>query len=143
MFLIGPFVKRFGERVSLFAGIAFGVLSLVICGLAPWTWLFFVGILPLCLWGLAPAAGQAMMTRRVSPREQGELQGAIGSIRGFAALIGPLLYTTAFAIGIAHGVPGAPWFLGAAIIVAAALPVLREHRDPDGATVAAPSTSSG
>ncbi|HEX3550531.1 MAG TPA: TCR/Tet family MFS transporter [Candidatus Elarobacter sp.] len=143
MLVVGPFVKRFGERAALFAGIGFGALALVICGWAPTTWLFFVGIVPLCLWSLAAAAAQAMMSRRVTPQEQGELQGAIGSIRGVAALIGPLLYTTAFAIGIAHGLPGAPWYLGAVIICAAVLPVLREHRDDDGAMVAHPSTSSG
>ena len=145
MLVIGPFVKRFGERAALFAGTGFGALSLVICGSAPSTWVFFVGILPLCLWGLAPAAAQAMMSRRVTPQEQGELQGAIGSIRGVAALFGPLLYTAVFAAGIAHGVPGAPWFLAAVIICAAVLPVLREHRDDDaeGAMVAHPSTSSG
>ncbi len=136
MLFIGPFVKRYGERVSLFAGIAFGGIALLMFGFAPWTWLIFVSIVPLSLWGLANAAGQAMMTRRVTPQEQGELQGAIGSIRGFAALVGPLLYTSVFAIGVAHGVPGAPWFLGAAIIVAAGLPVLREHRDDDGADAA-------
>jgi DHA1 family tetracycline resistance protein-like MFS transporter len=137
MLAIGPFVKRFGERRALFTGTAFGVAALVICGAAPSTGLFFAGIVPMCLWGLAPAACQALMTRRVTPQEQGELQGAIGSIRGFSSLIGPVMYTTVFAIGIAHGVPGAPWFLSAVIIAAAGLPVVREHRDdePAGATV--------
>jgi DHA1 family tetracycline resistance protein-like MFS transporter len=129
--VIGPYVKRFGERSALFSGIAFGALALAICGLAPNGWLFGIGILPLCLWGLAPAAGQAMMSRRVPPQEQGELQGAIGSIRGLSALFGPLIYTTAFAIGVARGVPGAAWFLGAVILCAAVLPVLREHRDAE------------
>lgn len=134
--MVGPYVKRFGERFALFSGIAFGAIALVICGAAPNGWLFCIGILPLCLWALAPAAGQAMMSRRVTPQEQGELQGAIGSIRGLAALFGPLIYTGAFAFGVAHGVPGAAWFLGAVIICAAVLPVLREHRDEEERAVA-------
>ena len=97
------------------------------------SWLFFVGIVPLCLWGLAHAAAQAMMSRRVTPQEQGELQGAIGSIRGVAAMIGPLLFTTVFAIGIAHGVPGAAWFAGALITAAGVLPVLRSTGRDAGA----------
>ncbi len=127
--VIGPYVKRFGERNALFAGVGFGTLALVICGLAPNGWIFGIGIIPLCLWGLASAAGQAMMSRRVPAQEQGELQGAIGSIRGLAALFGPLIYTTAFAIGVARGVPGAAWFLGALILCGAVLPVLRDHGD--------------
>ena len=123
--VVGRFVKRYGERTSLFAGILFGFAGLVGCGLAPNGWVFFVAILPLCLWSLAPAASQAMMTRRVAPQAQGELQGAIGSIRGLAMLFGPSIYTTAFGLGIAHALPGAAWFLGAAIILAALLPVLR------------------
>lgn len=129
--VIGPYVKRFGERAALFSGIAFGALALVICGAAPNGWLFCIGVVPLGLWGLAPAAGQAMMSRRVTPREQGELQGAIGSIRGLSALFGPLIYTTAFAFGVGRGVPGAAWFLAAAILCAAVLPVLRERRYDD------------
>jgi DHA1 family tetracycline resistance protein-like MFS transporter len=126
--VVGWFVKRFGERAALFSGIAFGALALLICGVAPNGWLFSIGIVPLCLWSLAPAAGQAMMSRRVTAQEQGELQGAIGSIRGLSALFGPLIFTTAFAIGVARGVPGAAWFLGTVILCASVLPVLRDHR---------------
>lgn len=91
-------MKRFGERVALFAGIGFGVIALLICGTAGNGLLFCVGIIPLCLWAFAPAAAQAMMSRRVTPQEQGELQGAIGSVRGLSAPVGPLLFTAAFAI---------------------------------------------
>jgi MFS transporter, DHA1 family, tetracycline resistance protein len=146
VFVIGRFVKRFGERASLFAGIGFGALGLTVCGLAVNGWWFFAGIVGLCLWGLAPAAGQAIMTRLVTPQEQGELQGAIGSIRGLATLFGPGIFTTAFAIGIAHALPGAAWYLGAVLLIAAAVPVLRatparELVVSEGATVAHPSTS--
>ena len=100
-------------------------LGLVGCGLAPSGLWFFLSIVPLCLWGLASAAGQAMMTRRVAANEQGELQGAIGSIRGLATLFGPSIFTMAFALGVAHALPGAAWYLGAILLVGAALPVVR------------------
>lgn len=129
--LIGPYVKRYGERAALFGGIGFGVLSLVIFGLAGNGWWFSAGIVPLCLWGLAPAAASAIMTRRVSAREQGELQGAIGSIRGLSAVFGPAIFTTAFAIGIAHGVPGLNWFVAGLFLCAAVLPVLRDTSRAD------------
>ena len=66
------------------------------------------------------------MSRRVTPQEQGELQGAVGSLRGLAALFAPLIFTTAFAFGIARALPGAAWYLGVAFLGAAVLSVLRE-----------------
>jgi MFS transporter, DHA1 family, tetracycline resistance protein len=124
--VIGRFVKRFGERTALFAGMGFGALGMIGCGLAPNTWLFFLAIVPLCLWGLAPAAAQAIMSRRVAPQEQGELQGAIGSLRGLAALFAPLIFTSAFAAGIGRALPGAAWYLGVVFLAVGVLPVLRE-----------------
>ena len=129
--VIGTCVKRYGERAALFLGIAFGLVGLVAFGLAPNGWWFALGIVPLCLWGLTPAAAQAIMSRRVSPREQGELQGAIGSIRGLAALFGPAIFTAAFAFGVAHGVPGANWYVAAILLCAAVLPMLRDS-DAEG-----------
>ncbi|HEY4439508.1 MAG TPA: TCR/Tet family MFS transporter [Candidatus Elarobacter sp.] len=137
--VIGRFVKRFGERVSLFAGIGAGALGEIGCGLAPGTALFFVSLIPLSLWGLAPAAAQAMMTRRVAPTEQGELQGAIGSIRGLATLFGPALFTTAFGLGIAHALPGAAWFVGALLLGVAVIPMLRPGPADEPLTAAAES----
>lgn len=59
------------------------------------------------------------MTRRVSPSEQGELQGALASLRGVAMLIGPGLFSLTFAYFIApdHLLPGAPWYLAAILMV--------------------------
>gem|GEM_PF-5761939 len=71
----------------------------------------------------------------VTPQEYGELQGAIGSIRGLATLFGPGIFTTAFAIGIAHGLPGAAWYLGAALLVFAVVPVLRDASADESAGV--------
>jgi DHA1 family tetracycline resistance protein-like MFS transporter len=63
------------------------------------------------------------MTRRVSESEQGELQGAIGSLSSLAWIIGPGLFTFTFAyfIDAAHGwtFPGAPWYLGALLLFVA------------------------
>jgi DHA1 family tetracycline resistance protein-like MFS transporter len=49
------------------------------------------------MWGFAMPAAQALMTRQVAPTEQGRLQGAIGSLASVAGIIGPLLFSRAFA----------------------------------------------
>ena len=51
----------------------------------------------MAFWGLAGPATQALMTRRVSSSEQGQLQGAIASLNGVTGLIGPILFTQTFA----------------------------------------------
>jgi DHA1 family tetracycline resistance protein-like MFS transporter len=72
------------------------------------------------LWTISSPAAQGMMTRRVSESEQGELQGAIGSLSSLAWIIGPGLFTFTFAYFIepARGwnLPGAPWYLGAFLL---------------------------
>jgi DHA1 family tetracycline resistance protein-like MFS transporter len=74
--------------------------------------------------GLAGAASQGLMTRRVGVSEQGQLQGANGSVRSITELLGPRLFTQSFAFFVAAGaplrLPGAP-FLLASLLLAAAL----------------------
>ncbi len=81
--VVGWSVRRFGERASLFAGLIFAALGFLMFGLAPVGWLFLAGIPINALWSLAAAPSQSMMTRRVSPSEQGELQGALSSLRAW------------------------------------------------------------
>jgi MFS transporter, DHA1 family, tetracycline resistance protein len=131
--LVGVTVKRFGERVSLYLGLGLAGAGFVVFGAAPVGWLFLAAIPLNALWSLASAPSQALMTRRVSASEQGELQGALGSLRGMAMILGPGLFSGAFAYFMqpAHLFPGAPWYLAAlllfaALTIAAAVAPLRE-----------------
>jgi len=119
--LVGPAVKRFGERKALFAGLAFGAVGFALFGWAPVGWIFLAAIPVNALWGLAGPPSQSMMTQRVSASEQGELQGAISSLRGLAMIFGPGLFSATFAACIAPGrwFPAGPWYLAAAILVVA------------------------
>ena len=122
--VVGPVVARIGERRALLTGLGFGVIGFSTYGLAEVGWVFWLGIPIMTLWGLASPSVQGLMTGRVGADEQGRLQGANGSLAGIAELIGPGLFTTAFASFIATGAlwhqPGAPYLL-AALILAAAL----------------------
>jgi len=118
--LVGPFVKQFGERWAMFTGLLFGALGFALFGWAPSGWAFLAAIPINALWGLAGPPMQSLMTQRVSPSEQGELQGAIGSIRSIATVIGPGIFAGIFAVYIApvHALPGAPWFLAGFLLLA-------------------------
>jgi DHA1 family tetracycline resistance protein-like MFS transporter len=122
--LTGAFVKQFGERRTLMIGLLFGALGFAIYGLAPSGLIFCAGIPVMALWGLASPTATGLMSARVSPLEQGQLQGANSSIQGIANLIGPFMFTLTFAWSIGSGkiwhFPGAPFVLAAAFLAAAA-----------------------
>jgi len=119
--LVGPTVKRIGERKALFAGLFFGGLGFALFGWAPVGWIFFAAIPVNALWGLAGPPSQSMMTQRVSASEQGELQGAMSSMRGLAMIFGPGIFSATFAACIAQGrsFPAGPWYLAAFILLIA------------------------
>lgn len=128
--LIRLVIRRFGERVILVAGVLFGVAAFTLFGLAPVGRLFLAGIPIMALWGLAGASAQAMMTRQVSPSEQGRLQGAMSSVQSIAGMLSPTIFTFTFSQFIGPwrdlGLSGAPFLLSAlllAVTVALALGV--------------------
>jgi DHA1 family tetracycline resistance protein-like MFS transporter len=123
--LISPTVKRLGERMTLIAGLGFGMLGFAAFGLAPTGALFWAGIPLLALWGLASPSLLALMSRRVGPSEQGRLQGANASLMGVANMLGPGLFTQAFALAIGETtvwhLPGLGYLLAALLVAIAAL----------------------
>lgn len=116
-----PAIRWLGERRSLVTGLAFGTVAFTLTGFAPNGIIVLVAIALMALWGLAGPPAQSLMTHRVSVKEQGELQGALGSLRSIAMLIGPGLFSGLFAYSIdlkAHAwqVPGAAWYLAALLL---------------------------
>lgn len=130
--LMQPVVARIGERRALILGLFFGTAAFALFGIAT-TGLFLLCVIPLmALWGFAGPAAQSLMTHRVSASEQGELQGALGSMRGITMIVGPLLFGFFYAHSLqAWDLPGGAWFLAAilmAITVIVALGVA-DRRD--------------
>jgi DHA1 family tetracycline resistance protein-like MFS transporter len=123
--MVGPYVKRFGERTSLLSGLLFGVLGFAGVALAPKSWAMFAAIPLIALWGVTNPAMQSLMSQQVDPTSQGKLQGAINSLRALTGMVGPLIFTQIFALAIsakaALHVPGAPYFLAAFMLGAGLL----------------------
>ena len=119
--MVQPLVARFGDRRVMLGGMWFNVAGFFIYGLAPTGLLFWSGIPVGGLGGLANPPMQSLMTRRVKETEQGQLQGALSSVRGIAFMIGPVIFTTTFAAFIepsrARHLPGAPYLLAATIVM--------------------------
>jgi len=123
--LIGPAIARYGERSALIMGLLFGMAAFSLWAFAPSALYFWLGIPLMSLWGIANAASMGLMSRRVGPSEQGQLQGANASLMGIANLFGPGLFTQVFAVFVGAGavwhLPGAPFFLAALLLVLAAV----------------------
>ncbi len=123
--LTGVVVKRVGERAALLFGLTCGVLGMAMMGLAP-TGAWFYASIPLqALWGLGGPPMQSIMSRSVDETKQGQLQGALSSLRGVTGMIGPLLFTAAFGAGIdpraSVSLPGAAFLLSAVLLAGAAV----------------------
>lgn len=120
-FVVGPVVRRIGERGALIVGAAAAVIGFTIYGLASSQWVYFAGMPIFALQGLMLPGLQGLMTQRVSGSEQGRLQGANQSLGGIASILGPLFpLIFAFALRHAPSLPGLP-ILIAAVLVAVAL----------------------
>lgn len=120
--LVKPVMRRLGERRVLLAGLFFGAAGFAVYGLANSGTRFLFAVPVFALIGLYGPAAQQIMTRRVGPREQGELQGANSSVMGIAGLLGPGLFTLTFAWFIrpsAWNIPGAPFLLAAVLMLVA------------------------
>ncbi len=141
IFLVGPIVKRIGERGALLAGAFFGALGFAMYGFAPNGW-FYLWTMPVfAFMSLLMPGLMGLMSRRVPPQEQGRLQGAMQSLQGVASIFGPLIFGTVFAWSLRHEatahLPGLAVYLAAALLLAAFLLALKVARAPEAEPQAA------
>src|SRR5205814_5364330 len=140
--LTGRMVKRFGEKMTLYIGQFFGASGMFVAGIAKTSVLFLASIPIISLWNISMPAAQGMMTHRVSEREQGELQGALQSMRSITFILGPWIFLKIFGWSIdpkhALNLPGAPFYVAAALLFTA---MLMSTRIKENATAAPRSTA--
>jgi DHA1 family tetracycline resistance protein-like MFS transporter len=117
--VIRKIIPRLGEVKSIYLGMSFSALGLLLFGLASESWMMFVFLIPYCLGGIAGPSIQGVISSQVPDNEQGELQGALTSLMSLCGVFGPLLMTNLFAFATAKNsvfqVPGAPFFLASCL----------------------------
>lgn len=115
--LVGRVVKKLGERGSLLLGLGGGAAGFLLYGLASTPTLFWMTLPVFSFTAFVQPGLMGLMTRRVGPSEQGQLQGANSSIMGLTGLIGPGLFTGTFAWAIRNEtLPGLPLFIAASLM---------------------------
>ena len=120
VFLVKPALAKLGERRAMICGYIGGICGYFMFGFTKTGLLVFIGIPVLNLMAVAWPSAQSIMSRNVPPSQQGQLQGAVNSLRGIAGLIGPGLFTWVFSrsIGAHPLVPteGSPFYLASALL---------------------------
>lgn len=125
-----------GNKRSVYIGLSFYTVGMLLFGLASATWMMFAFMVPYCLGGIAGPALQAIISGHVPPNEQGELQGALTSLMSLTSIIGPILMTHLFAYFTKPDapiyLPGSPFFMGSLLMLASTLLAyfaLRKEKD--------------
>jgi MFS transporter, DHA1 family, tetracycline resistance protein len=120
--LVRPTVKRLGERGALALGLAGGAIGYLMMGLSKTGILLLFGIPVLNMMSFAWPAAQSIMSRECKPNQQGQMQGAIQSLRGLSGIIGPIMFTWVFSETYGQfaplHLPGAAFFLASSLLVA-------------------------
>jgi len=142
--LVGPVVKHLGERRTILVGLTTFAMG---CALlanhnVP---IAVAGMIVLCL-SIYNAPTQSLMSKRVGPSEQGELQGAMGSMRGIAMIISPMIFAATFSQFTGPwrslNLIGAPFYLAALmLIVAVAVAVRVTTRGADDVVMPLPDAA--
>lgn len=144
--LVGPAVARLGERGALLLGLLAGAVGFGWYAWAPTGWLYLAGAPVFALSGLIGPGLQGLMTRRVGPSEQGQLQGANSMLMGVAAIAGPPLFGLTFAWSVRNDaalhMPGLAIWIAAGLLAAAAVLSLRVARPDAHAGVTASSSTA-
>ena len=137
-FVVGPVVKRLGERRALLLGLAFEAIAFAIYALASTPLAFYSGVVFGAMSGLIGPGLQGLMTRRVDGTEQGRLQGANSAMVGIAAILGPGLYLSLLAVAVRQeatlGLPGLPILAACALCLASFAVAWRFARPVPGTT---------
>ncbi|MFT3727797.1 MAG: TCR/Tet family MFS transporter [Terricaulis sp.] len=136
-FLTGRIVKRLGERRAVMVGVCSGVLGMLGMAFATQGWFAFVAMALGGLQGVTYPSMNAIMSKRVPPNEQGELQGGLASMMSLTTIAGPILMTQALgrfsAVGAPIYFPGAAFLLAAILATLSLLIVLRSAGVPASA----------
>lgn len=114
-------IPKFGQEKSLYIGLAFYSLGLLLFAFAAEGWMMFAFIIPYSLGGIAGPALQSIISGYAPTNEQGELQGALTSLMSATTIVAPPVMTNLFAFFTGDKAPfifpGAPFFVCSILVL--------------------------
>jgi MFS transporter, DHA1 family, tetracycline resistance protein len=122
--LTGKLTARYGAVRTATIGLIACIPPFFLIGLAPSGAVLYAGIVIGAIGGLAFPSMQGLMSERVDPDAQGELQGAVASTISISSMMGPLIMPPIFAaFSDDKGIylPGAPFLFSAILAIIAGL----------------------
>jgi DHA1 family tetracycline resistance protein-like MFS transporter len=130
--LIRIAIPKLGQQRAIWIGLLFYAVGLILFAFASKGWMMFAFMIPYALGGIAGPALQGIMTEQVPANEQGELQGALTSLASLSSIFGPWLMTYLFykftQPGAAIHLPGAPFILGAILMLLSAILAVKSFK---------------
>lgn len=117
--LTGPIIARLGEARAAMLAMSVAVFGCFAQAFVTEGWMIFVLQPLICLQALSFPTVNALISRRVSPSEQGALQGVMGSMQALGSVFGPVMLTQVLAAFTERGAP--VYFPGAAFMLAGIL----------------------
>ncbi len=118
MTLLRLIVPRLGERKVALLGITVAAVGYAGFASATAGWMMFAWLATWFFGAIVFPVTNAVMSHRIAPEAQGELQGAVAGLASLAAIVGPLLMTQLFGRFTA---PNAPARVPGAAFLAASL----------------------
>lgn len=115
LIIIPRVVPRLGNRRSMLVGLAISSLTYVGYGLAPSLGLFGLVMVFGAIGAIDEPAQQALVTEAVADDQQGTVQGSLATLGSLMGIVGPILGTWLFQLGI-PGLPGLPFLISAGLV---------------------------
>jgi DHA1 family tetracycline resistance protein-like MFS transporter len=132
--LIRIIIPKLGQERSLYIGLALYSFGYILFAFASESWMMFAFMIPYSLGGIAGPALQGIMSNQVPANEQGELQGTLTGLMSLTAIFGPLLMTHLFSAFTGKQAyiefPGAPFLVGAVLLLASSIWAYRSLHGP-------------
>ena len=132
--LIQVAIKKMGQKKTVYLGLIFNFLGLVLFASATEVWMIYTFLVVYVFGGLAGPTLQGIMSSNIPANEQGELMGSLTSLQSLANIIGPIMMTRTFGYFTdAQGLyfPGVAFALGALLSLASGIIIYRVIQRPD------------